>query len=288
MHMVSLTQILSSILAAFYTLSALKRHESLRQLLDRARPIQLRLKHWHAHLPKSLSIDDTKPRKLSSVGYLHLAYYTTEISIHRAILRAHSSHQPDSPPSLDLILITRQAVSTRFTAALTFIKKLKQEHYQSFWYFSSAICFAIVGVFGAVLACTSLDEDERQVWREGVGELRWLLRLAGQGAGGKGVTEYAVGVLDGLEERLKAMDGGQANGSSEQHRETISPVTSNVSPDNASSMVSPSIAGGMWTLEAQDSGFQMSQLNFMPEAGMQHEYPDEMNGFAAFDMSYLT
>jgi hypothetical protein len=201
MQMVALTQIVSIIIEQFFTLKAIRRQDSLPVVLERAKPIQMSLKNWYSNLPSSLSVDDTKPRRLSSVGYLHLAYHTVEITIHRAILGSHT--RPD--PYTDLCLITRQAASMRFTYALDFVKRLKAEHFQSFWYFSSSISFAIIGIFAGVLAVTSLDIEERKSFIAALAEYRWILRISSTGAS---VTKYGVNVLDAnaqlLEQQMDA------------------------------------------------------------------------------------
>lgn len=189
MQMIALTQIVADIIQQFFTLQAMRRQDSLSRVLEQAKPLQMRLKYWYANLPLSLSVDDTKPRRLSSVGYLHLAYYTAEITIHRAILRSHA--YPD--PNTELFFITRQAASTRFTYALDFVKRLKPEHFQSFWYFSSSISFAIIGVFAGILITTSLDEEERKAYTDLLAEYRWILRISSTGTS---VTKYGVNMLD--------------------------------------------------------------------------------------------
>jgi hypothetical protein len=200
-QMVSLTQIVADILEQFFTLKSIRRQESLSAVLEKVKPIQMRLKDWYSNLPYILSVDDTKPRRLSSVGYLHLAYYTAEITLHRAILRSHA--MPD--PNVDLILITRQAANMRFTSALDFVKRLKQEHLQSFWYFSSSISLAILGIFAGVLTVTSLDEQERKSYIAMLAEYRWILRISSTGAG---LLKYSLAVLDAnvqlLEQKMQS------------------------------------------------------------------------------------
>lgn len=149
----------------------------------------MKLKDWYSNLPSSLSVDETKPRRLSSVGYLHLAYYTAEVTLHRAILRSHSLPNPRA----DLVLITRHAAGMRFSSALNFVKRLKQEHLQSFWYFSSSISLAIIGVFAGVLAVTSMNQEERESYVSLLAEYRWILRISNTGAD---FMRYAVGLLD--------------------------------------------------------------------------------------------
>ena len=72
-YMVSLTEILSDILNTFFTLRATVMLEAEGEhamilTLDKAKPIQLRLKEWHAKLPQCLAVGQTKARRLSSTG----------------------------------------------------------------------------------------------------------------------------------------------------------------------------------------------------------------------------
>ncbi|KAF2663766.1 hypothetical protein BT63DRAFT_111855 [Microthyrium microscopicum] len=127
-----------------------------------------------------------------------VAYYTAEITLHRAILRSH--RMPDS--SMDLILITRQAAKMRFVSVLDFVKRLKQEHSRGFWYFSSSISLAILGIFARVLTITSLDEEERKSYIALLAEYRWILRISSTGAG---LLKYGVAVLDANGQLLEQM-----------------------------------------------------------------------------------
>lgn len=149
----------------------------------------MRLKTWHSNLPSSLAMGETTSRRLSSVGYLHLAYYTAEITLHRAILRASTPFSIDS----DIRMITRTAAGTRFTSALEFAKRLKNEHLQSFWYFSSSVSLAIIGTFAGILIATSYDDEERELYTARLAEYRWTLRISSNGAD---FMKYAVGNLD--------------------------------------------------------------------------------------------
>lgn len=198
LHMVALTEIVSDTLDSFFTLKALRAPTRIEDVLDKAKPIQLRLKAWHANMPPGLSVDDTVPRKLSSVGYLHLAYYTAEITLHRAILRCRALST--SPADAQLHALTRKAAEARFTSALEFVKRLKAEHFQSFWYFSSSASLAIIGIFAGILCVTSQGDDvdeavglaAREDYMTKLAEYRWVLRVSSTGAE---FMKYAVGVL---------------------------------------------------------------------------------------------
>lgn len=72
-HMVSLTEILTDILGTFFTVRATtelsgERENAMIVTLEKAKPIQLRLKDWHSKLPRSLAITQTRSRKLSPNG----------------------------------------------------------------------------------------------------------------------------------------------------------------------------------------------------------------------------
>lgn len=70
MNLISLTEILSDVLDTFFTLKALKQQLSLAETLEKARPLQLRLKKWYSQLPPIIVREEIKPRKLSSTGKL--------------------------------------------------------------------------------------------------------------------------------------------------------------------------------------------------------------------------
>jgi hypothetical protein len=72
-EMIRLTEILTLILDMFYSLRA---EEEIRErsedggrwVLERAKPVQLRLKDWYQQLPECLKMDNVKMRKLNSAG----------------------------------------------------------------------------------------------------------------------------------------------------------------------------------------------------------------------------
>lgn len=72
-QMVGLTQILSDVLDTFYTLQAMQEVEDAgpngtRLILERAKPVQIKLKEWFARLPPSLKMDNGTTGKPSSTG----------------------------------------------------------------------------------------------------------------------------------------------------------------------------------------------------------------------------
>ncbi|KAF2672666.1 hypothetical protein BT63DRAFT_369059 [Microthyrium microscopicum] len=181
-EMIKLTEILTTVLSQFYTLRAdeefrAREHEGGRWILEKAKPIQLALREWFAQLPESLRMEQVKMRKLNSTGYLYLAYYTTEITLHRRIVRA-LQHEKD----LSLVQICRNAAQARLSSVTEFVKSLRPEHLQSFWYWASKYCFAIVGTFISLLWATSLRQEEADAYKEKLEEYRWTLRLSSKSA----------------------------------------------------------------------------------------------------------
>ena len=183
MCMTSLTIILSEILSTLY--SGTGEEEIVRQssdattyVLAKAKPLQIRLKEWYSSLPGYLNIEHVKVRKLSSSGYLHLAYWATEITLHRCIARTLPFC---SDPHL--VSICHSAALARSKSAMDFVKNLKPEHWQSFWYFASEFSFGLIGVFETLVSSSVVDtghDPSESIVR--LDQYRWSLKMASQNA----------------------------------------------------------------------------------------------------------
>ena len=211
-QMIALTRILSEILDTFYSLRAMQEVEKeggngTQLILEKAKPIQIKLREWFTTLPDCLRIDSTKVMKLSSTGicslllllqletnsltgYLHLAYYATEITLHRCIIRSLS---PTPSISSSLHNICRSAAKARLVSAIDFVYRLRPEHLQSFWYFSSKVNLAIIGSFGCLLWATADSKDEVDFYKTKLSEYKWTLRVSSKGVEFMG---FAMGVID--------------------------------------------------------------------------------------------
>ncbi|SLM39153.1 nitrogen regulatory protein otam [Lasallia pustulata] len=217
-QMVGLTQILSDVLDTFYTLQAMREVEDAGQngtrlILERAKPVQIKLKEWFARLPASLKMDNGITGKPSSTGYLHLAYFATEITLHRCIIRSLTSTS-----TLDSYLshICRSAAKTRLISAMDFVNRLRLEHLHSFWYFPSKVNFALIGTFGALLLATAPYQEEVDFYRTRLAEYRWTLAVSSKSAA---FLAFAVESLDasslllrGLPERPSTAEAGVRGG----------------------------------------------------------------------------
>ncbi|OIW24856.1 hypothetical protein CONLIGDRAFT_72405 [Coniochaeta ligniaria NRRL 30616] len=220
MQMVQLSQILAEILETFYTLQAMQAVtdagvQGTHMVLAHAKPIQLKLKNWYAELPQAIRMDSTyqtatttgpnNPNRLSSIGYLHLAYFATEITLHRRIIRsldassasaisstaslsASAAAVPPSPPlpsgggggGIDPYIqhICRSAAKARLISAMDFVNRLTPSHLRSFWYFASKTNFALIGTFGSLLWATSPGREEADWYRRRLAEYRWTLSVS--------------------------------------------------------------------------------------------------------------
>jgi Fungal specific transcription factor domain len=179
MQFTTLTQILSEILETFHTPGAqadvqAAGSQGLRVVLERAKPVQIKLKNWFSRLPDSLKMDASGNDTVFVNGSLHLAYFATEITLHRCIIRATA--QPDTDSYLSYIC--RSAAKTRLISAMDLINRLRPVHLQSFWPFAGFSHFALVGTFGALLEATAATKEEAEFYHMRLEEYRWTLMVS--------------------------------------------------------------------------------------------------------------
>ncbi|KAF4840005.1 Transcriptional activator protein DAL81 [Colletotrichum siamense] len=204
-QMVQLSQVLAEILDTFFTLQAQQTitnagGQGTHLILSMAKPIQLKLKEWYASLPATIRMDNsyttnTVPsNRLSSIGYLHLAYFATEITLHRRIIRSLEA----TGAAVDQYVqhICRSAAKARLISAMDFVNRLNSSHLRSFWYFASKTNFALIGTFGSLLWATSPGREEADWYRRRLGEYRWTLSVSSKPGEGRGLTNFAMTMLD--------------------------------------------------------------------------------------------
>lgn len=120
---------------------------------------------------------------------MHLAYFATEITLHRRIVQSldASSHDPYG------FFMCRNAAKTRLISAMDFVNRLKPEHLQAFWYFASKINFTLIGTFGSLLWATAPAQEEADFYKTRLREYRWTLSVSSKRAE---FLDYAVSMLD--------------------------------------------------------------------------------------------
>lgn len=126
-----------------------------------------------------------------SIGHLHLAYFATEITLHRCIIRSLSTTDSDSDTYLSHIC--RSAAKTRLISAMDFVNRLRPEHLSSFWYFPSKVNFALIATFGSLLLATAPGQEEADFYHTRLGEYRWTLCVSSKSAD---FLSFAVDSLD--------------------------------------------------------------------------------------------
>ncbi|KAF2013546.1 hypothetical protein BU24DRAFT_349544 [Aaosphaeria arxii CBS 175.79] len=193
-QMIGLTQIMAEVMDTFYTQTAIQDFanagkNSTQLILARAKNVQLKLRKWHEDLPKCVKMVAPTNDKLSSTGYLHLAYFATEITLHRRIVQSldHATHDPYG------FFMCRNAAKTRLISAMDFVNRLKPEHLQGFWYFASKINFTLIGTFGSLLWATAPAKEEAEFYKTRLREYRWTLSVSSKRAE---FLDYAVQMLD--------------------------------------------------------------------------------------------
>ena len=193
MHMVSLTKILSDIVVDLYSMKA---DEQVRNSVDdpvelilmKAKPLLIRLKDWKSHLPGFLSIENIKFRKLSSSGYLHLSYWAAELLLHRRIVRS----LPECT-SRELFITCHKAASNRLKLAGAFVKNLRPEHWQSFWYFTSEYNFGLIGLVEVSLFSVCTYSKDLEASQNRLNDYLWTLRISRKTAE---FLDKAIAIID--------------------------------------------------------------------------------------------
>lgn len=216
-QMVILTGILSNILNTLYTQKAMQEFDAAganatRLILERAKPIQVSLKEWFTRLSKDLKMDSGQApatigkssqalqyhSNLTNVGHLHLAYFATEITLHRCIIRSLSTTATD----IYLTHVCRSAAKARLISAMDFVNRLRPSHLTAFWYFPSRVNFALIATFGSLLLATAPCQEEADFYQARLAEYRWTLSVSAQNAG---FLNFAIESLESVTGLLKDM-----------------------------------------------------------------------------------
>lgn len=193
--MAELTQILADVLKDLF--SARSRRQlnvepyMLGVLLSTIKPLQIRLRDWYTTLPESLKLETVAAMKLSSVGYLRLAYLTLEVCLHRQVLLT-MQHGPLSDPALGAIC--RKAAKERFNNAVDFVRRLQAIHLASFWYFSSAQCCVLIYHLGRLLAAMAENDEQRAACGQKVEGYLFTLKINGQA--GAAFMTHALSMIE--------------------------------------------------------------------------------------------
>ena len=251
-QMTKLTAILSTVLDTFYTLKSMQEVDDAgpngtRLILERAKPVQIRLKEWFTQLPRNLKMDENMTGKPSSTGYLHLAYFATEITLHRCIIRSLSSNNDDTY----LTHVCRSAAKTRLISAMDFVNRLRPEHLTSFWYFPSKVNFALISTFGSLLLATAPCQEEADFYRTRLEEYRWTLTVSSRSAP---FLQFAIESLDSSSSLLENLPQKPSTSELSALQPQIPRPTSRLSPPEDEDMAdaSPTFLGSLPSFQNGD------------------------------------
>ncbi|KAF5860916.1 hypothetical protein ETB97_000895 [Aspergillus alliaceus] len=190
-EMITLSKTLSKILTDFFSLRASKSQDTA-ELYHRALPVLEKLRLWRGNIPNTLLMDRQIPRRLCANGSLHLSYHSLVLTLLRRIIRSTAL----APLCSDVAVLndTRRLASDSAEAAMAFVRTLRPDHLEAFWFFSSGFSFSLVGSFVTLLLVTSRSEAEKAHWRERLNDYLWTLRIMGKGSE---PMRYAVNRLEG-------------------------------------------------------------------------------------------
>ncbi|KAF2261835.1 hypothetical protein CC78DRAFT_338034 [Lojkania enalia] len=267
-QMIGLTAIMAEVMDTFYTQVAIQDFsnagkKSTNLILERAKPVQLKLKLWHERLPSEIKMQATTINSLSSTGYLHLAYFATEITLHRRIV------QSLDPATTDpyMLFVCRNAAKTRLISAMDFVNRLKPEHLQAFWYFASKINFTLIGTFGSLLWATAPAQEEADFYKTRLREYRWTLSVSSKRAE---FLDYAVQMLDASRAMLNNL---AEKPSLAQQISTAGVPPAVPRPPHADTSMGPPRTGGLArTISQEDIEMEGAELRRFPSESSFHGF----------------
>jgi hypothetical protein len=195
---------------------------------------------------------------------LHLAYFATEITLHRRIVQ---SLDPDSHDNYGFFMC-RNAAKTRLISAMDFVNRLKPEHLQAFWYFASKINFTLIGTFGSLLWATAPAKEEADFYKTRLREYRWTLSVSSKRAE---FLEYAVQMLDASRAMLHNL----------AEKPSLAQQISNAGvPPSAPARSAPSNMGPPLP-PSNDIEMQESMLRRTPSVGSFHGFNDNFDHYGS-------
>ncbi|KUJ15379.1 uncharacterized protein LY89DRAFT_670856 [Mollisia scopiformis] len=169
--MAHLTVILSDLLNTFYTLKSMERVKNLpiSMLYGILDEFQARLDAWNEEY--GWKLEGGGNGLLDSSGSVVLAYYTAEIVLYRAVLRA-------LPMSEEGYEAVRARARDTLGRVVGFVEKLNVSRLRAFWWSPmTRINFALAGTFMFFQLLTSITTSDIEFWSETIAHYRSLLRL---------------------------------------------------------------------------------------------------------------
>lgn len=182
MNLIGLSKILAEILDSFFSMKAMRDIADINEVLRIAKPIQLKLRLWYHSLPSELQMNSVQHRKLCPNGYLQLAYFATELTLHRKIITIiYQQSAKGMNISEELVSVCRAAAKTRLLASIEFVRDLKPEHIHSFWHCLATSNITMIGTFAALLFVSATSKEEAAMLKQHIFNYRWILKISSKG-----------------------------------------------------------------------------------------------------------
>jgi hypothetical protein len=167
------------------SLRAVRNSYSLEDLIERARVPRQRLQSWFISLPDSLKLQiqassEDNEDCIYSYASLHMAYFTVQIMVFRALLRPildKAVHLEHSRQSVGAILKASQSL---MSTMIQFVRSLDARHFSAFWPTYARSCFCYPGQFGLMLCLQRREKPMSSLCQRLLATWRQILRTRAQ------------------------------------------------------------------------------------------------------------
>ncbi|OAA64951.1 fungal specific transcription factor domain protein [Cordyceps fumosorosea ARSEF 2679] len=181
-HFCALTDIVSEICRSFFTLRTVSKVQDLKDIMDRARPLQRALHRWLESLPPSLSLDQpasdaTNSDVPDSRASLHVAYFTARVLLLRALLRPIVRPRlPDDHDDDSAVHEVLQESRDFMRALIAVVRGLDLRYTAAFWPAYARHCLCYPGLFCYMLCFQRRSPRDRAGDEELFARWRGVLR----------------------------------------------------------------------------------------------------------------
>ncbi|CCT68195.1 related to DAL81-transcriptional activator for allantoin and GABA catabolic genes [Fusarium fujikuroi IMI 58289] len=197
--MAGLTRILSKIMTYYFSVqSDLEDVDSL-DTMPAFSKFEEELEHWNTQSLAPLLAEKAFP---DPTGSLEIAYYTTQVTLYRGVLRELTSR---SSPTDQFWEHLSQQSKTVALSVINLLEYLPVARSSTFWWATSKLNFSIVGSFMIRMYLSSTSTDARRFWMDKFNFYRKLLQAHSPG---RGITTHALLRLDLLTNGQELKDSG--------------------------------------------------------------------------------
>jgi hypothetical protein len=167
------------------SLRAVRNAYSLEELVERARLPRQRLQSWYSCLSDPLKLQIQVPHEdeedqIYSYASLHIAYFTVQILVFRALLRPILDDSVPLNHSSGLVTAILKASQSLMSTLIQFVRSLDARHFSAFWPTYARSCFCYPGQFGLMLCLQRRIEPISSLCQRLLATWRQVLRTRAQ------------------------------------------------------------------------------------------------------------